>query len=115
MVQGRVPGMEWFLPGGEGESRRRSADMEEFPHWLDQRWGLELQTRVTTMLKEVLKCSETSAVNLFLETLALAVSLSASLDCPALLVMDEILHHLGALNYCNTLDSRNLRWCKVSS
>ena len=33
--------------------------MEEFPHWLwDQKWGLELKTRVTTMFKEVLKCGE---------------------------------------------------------
>ena len=29
--------------------------------------------------------------------------------------MDEILHHLGALNYCNSSDFRDLRWCKTSS
>ena len=29
--------------------------------------------------------------------------------------MDEILHHLGALNYCNSWDFRDLRWCKISS
>ena len=29
--------------------------------------------------------------------------------------MDEILHHLGALNYCNSQDFRDLRWCKISS
>ena len=29
--------------------------------------------------------------------------------------MDEILHHLGALNYCNSQDFRGLRWCKISS
>ena len=29
--------------------------------------------------------------------------------------MDEIWHHLGALNYCNSSDSRDLRWCKISS
>ena len=29
--------------------------------------------------------------------------------------MDEILHQLGALNYCNSEDFRDLRWCKISS
>ena len=29
--------------------------------------------------------------------------------------MDEILHHLGALNYCNSWDFGDLRWCKISS
>ena len=29
--------------------------------------------------------------------------------------MDEILHHLGALNYCNSWDFRDLGWCKISS
>ena len=29
--------------------------------------------------------------------------------------MDEILHHLGALNYCNSWGFRDLRWCKISS
>ena len=29
--------------------------------------------------------------------------------------MDEILDHLGALNYCNSWDFRDLRWCKISS
>ena len=28
--------------------------------------------------------------------------------------MDEILSHLGALNYCNSYDFRDLRWCKIS-
>ena len=32
-----------------------------------------------------------------------------------LLLMDEILHHLGALNYCKSWDFRNFRWCKVFS
>ena len=32
-----------------------------------------------------------------------------------ILLMDEILHHLGPLNYCNSLDCRDLRWCKISS
>ena len=32
-----------------------------------------------------------------------------------LLLMDAILHHLGALNYCNSQDFRDLRWCKISS
>ena len=32
-----------------------------------------------------------------------------------ILLMDEILHHLGALNYCNSWDFRDLRWCKISS
>ena len=29
--------------------------------------------------------------------------------------MDEILHHLGARDFCNSLDFRDLRWCKISS
>ena len=29
--------------------------------------------------------------------------------------MDEILHHLGALNYCNPWDFKDFRWCKISS
>ena len=29
--------------------------------------------------------------------------------------MEEILHHLGALNYSNSWDFRHLRWCKISS
>ena len=29
--------------------------------------------------------------------------------------MDESLHHLGALNYCNSQDFRDLRWCKIFS
>ena len=32
-----------------------------------------------------------------------------------LLLMDEILHHLGAPNYCNSQDFRDSRWCKISS
>ena len=32
-----------------------------------------------------------------------------------LLLIDEILHHLGTLNYCNSLDSRDWRWCKIPS
>ena len=32
-----------------------------------------------------------------------------------ILLMDEILHHLGALNYCNSYDFRDSRWCKISS
>ena len=32
-----------------------------------------------------------------------------------ILLMDEILHHLGALNYCNSWEFRDLRWCKISS
>ena len=32
-----------------------------------------------------------------------------------ILLMDEILHHIGALNYCNFEDFRDLRWCKISS
>ena len=30
-----------------------------------------------------------------------------------ILLMDEILHHLGALNYYNSSDCRDLRWCKI--
>ena len=29
--------------------------------------------------------------------------------------MDKILHHLGALRYCNSWDFGDLRWCKISS
>ena len=29
--------------------------------------------------------------------------------------MDEILYHLGALNYCKSGDFRDLEWCKISS
>ena len=32
-----------------------------------------------------------------------------------ILLMDEILHRLGALNYCNSTDFRDFRWCKISS
>ena len=32
-----------------------------------------------------------------------------------ILLMDEILHHLKALNYCSSLDIRGVRWCKISS
>ena len=32
-----------------------------------------------------------------------------------LLLMDEILHHLGALKYGNSQDFRDLRWCKIPS
>ena len=31
------------------------------------------------------------------------------------LLMDEFLHHLGALNYCSSWDFRDLRWCRISS
>ena len=31
------------------------------------------------------------------------------------MVMDEILHHLRALNYCSSWGFRDLRWCKISS
>ena len=35
--------------------------------------------------------------------------------CAGIIVlMDEILHHLGALNYCSSLDFRDLRWRKIS-
>ena len=29
--------------------------------------------------------------------------------------MDEILHRLGALNYCNSSDFTDSRWCKIIS
>ena len=32
-----------------------------------------------------------------------------------LVLMDEILHHLGALNYCNSQDFMDVMWCKISS
>ena len=32
-----------------------------------------------------------------------------------LLLMDDILHHLGALKYCNSEDFKHFRWCKISS
>ena len=32
-----------------------------------------------------------------------------------LLVMKEILHHLGALNYSHSEDFRDLKYCKISS
>ena len=31
------------------------------------------------------------------------------------LLMEEILHHSEPLNYCNSQDSRDLRWCRISS
>ena len=30
-------------------------------------------------------------------------------------LMDGILQHLWALNYCDSQDCRDLRWCKISS
>ena len=32
-----------------------------------------------------------------------------------ILLMEEVLHHLEPLNYGNSLDFRDLRWCKISS
>ena len=29
--------------------------------------------------------------------------------------MEEILYHLEPLNYCNSQDFRDLRWCRISS
>ena len=29
--------------------------------------------------------------------------------------MHEIVHHLGALDHCNSSGFRDVRWCKISS
>ena len=35
---------------------------------------------------------------------------------PDILLMEEILHHLGGfINYYNSYDFKDLRWCKISS
>ena len=34
---------------------------------------------------------------------------------PELLFMEEILHHLEPLNYCNSQDFKDFRWCRISS
>ena len=43
-------------------------------------------------------------------TICIPVSSASSIR-----LMDAILHHLGALKYCNSSDFRDLRWCKISS